>query len=180
MPPRTRTRPEWNAIRSRHFTRTLQGRATWLVWCAFRSTRLIYVSSDYVFPGDLGSYSPGESLFPVNKYGWSKLGGECAVRMYDRGLIVRGSFGRVPFPGDRAFDDQWTTRLPVGEFAQRLVDIVEQDPPLFGVVHIAGKRQTVLEYARSVSPGKEIVASKRSEAPLPLPKDTSLVESGWH
>jgi dTDP-4-dehydrorhamnose reductase len=145
-------------------------------WCAYKQTRLIYISSDYVFPGYSGLYANSDSVFPVNKYGWSKLGGECAVQLYDRGLIVRGSFGCVPFAHDRAFSNQWTTRLPVGEFAKRLVEIVERDPPLFGVVHIVGKRQTVLEYARSVSPGKEIMASNRSEAPLPLPRDTSLTE----
>lgn len=138
--------------------------------------RFVYISTDYVFRGLVGNYLPHHSLFPVNKYAWSKLGGECAVRMYDKGLIVRGSFGAVPFPYDKAFEDQWTTRVPVTEFARRLVEIVERDPPVYGVVHIAGKKQTVLEYARSVSPEKEIGPLRRDEVPFAVPYDTSLLE----
>ena len=36
--------------------------------------------------------------YPVNKYAWSKLGGECAVRLYDKALIIRTSFGPDEFP----------------------------------------------------------------------------------
>lgn len=95
--------------------------------------RLIYISTDYVFPGNAGCYGTDDALYPVNKYAWSKLGGECAVRMYDRGLIVRGSFGPVPFPYDKAFVDSFTSRLPVTEFARRLVEIVERDPPVYEI-----------------------------------------------
>ena len=112
----------------------------------------------------------------MNKYAWSKLGGECAVRMYDKGLIVRGSFGAVPFPYDKAFVDQYTTRVPVTEFARRLVELVEQDPPQYGVVHIAGKRQTVFDYAKMVSPEKEIGPLRRDEVSFAVPYDTSLLE----
>jgi dTDP-4-dehydrorhamnose reductase len=148
-----------------------------IVACAsFLGARVVYISTDYVFPGDDGPYKPEDDLSPVNRYAWSKLGGECAVRMYDKGLIVRGSFGAVPFPYDKAFVDQYTSRIPVTEFARRLVEIVEQDPPRYGVVHIAGKRQTVLEYARSVSPEKEIGPLRRDEVSFKVPYDTSLLE----
>jgi len=42
------------------------------------------VTIDYVFRGDRGNYQEEDSLYFVNKYVRSKLGGECAVRMYDK------------------------------------------------------------------------------------------------
>jgi dTDP-4-dehydrorhamnose reductase len=138
---------------------------------------IVYVSTDYVFRGDRGNYAEEDDLHPVNKYAWSKLGGECAVRMYDKGLIVRGSFGPVPFPYQKAFADQWTSRIPVDKFARRLVSIVEHDPPLFGVVHIARYARTVIEYARTVSPQAEIEPIPRSEVPFAVPRDTSLIST---
>jgi dTDP-4-dehydrorhamnose reductase len=154
----------------------IEGTSNVTLWCNWMQARLIYISTDYVFRGLVGKYMPENAVAPVNKYAWSKLGGECAVRMYDKGLIVRGSFGAVPFPYDKAFVDQYTTRVPVTEFSRRLVEIVERDPPVYGVVHIAGKRQTVLEYARSVSPEKEIGPLRRDEVSFVVPYDTSLVE----
>jgi dTDP-4-dehydrorhamnose reductase len=137
--------------------------------------RLVYVSTDYVFRGDQGNYAEEDELHPVNKYAWSKLGGECAVRMYDRGLIVRGSFGPVPFPYPKAFVDQWTTRLPVTEFARRLVEIVEHDPPLFGVVHVAGPRWSVYEYANGIPNNGSVGPMHRCDVPFAVPRDTSLI-----
>lgn len=143
--------------------------------CATLDCRMVYISTDYVFRGDRGQYAPDDEIHPGNKYAWSKLGGECAVRMYDQGLIIRGSFGPVPFPYPRAFGDHFTSRIPVAEFAKRVVQIVEQDPPLFGVVHIAGQRRSVLEYAHSISPELSIGEISRSDVSFAVPRDTSLV-----
>jgi dTDP-4-dehydrorhamnose reductase len=71
---------------------------------------LIYISTDYVFKGDKGNYKEADPVYPVNKYAWSKLGGECAVRMYDKSLIIRTTFGPNVFPYPKAFVDQWTSR----------------------------------------------------------------------
>lgn len=146
--------------------------------CAMNRIYLIYISTDYVFPGDDGPYWPESDLNPINKYAWSKLGGECAVRMYHRGLIVRGSFGAVPFPYDKAFVDQWTTRVPVNEFAKRLVEIVDRRPIPTGVLHIAGPRRTVYEYAKHVSPDKEIGELRRRDVSFKVPFDTTLTGDG--
>ena len=89
------------------------GTANLVRLCMARGLRLIYISTDYVFRGDRGNYREDDSLYPVNKYAWSKLGGECAVRMYDNSLIVRTSFGPNVFPYEKAFADQWTSRESV-------------------------------------------------------------------
>jgi dTDP-4-dehydrorhamnose reductase len=145
--------------------------------CMERSIKLLYVSTDYVFKGDSGMYKEDDPVFPVNKYAWSKLAGECAVRMYDNSLIIRTSFGDTIFPYEKAFVDQWTSRLRVDVLAKKLVKLLEGD--LTGTVHVGGRRQTVLDYAKSVSPDKAIGSLSLKDVTFVAPRDTSLDTSRY-
>ena len=140
--------------------------------CMERDIKLLYMCTDYVFKGDAGMYKEDDPVFPVNKYAWSKLGGECAVRMYDKSLVIRASFGASPFPYDKAFVDQWTSRISVDEMAYSVVELMKSDAT--GTVHVGGKRRTVFEYARSVSPEKKIGELSLNDVPFTAPRDTSL------
>jgi dTDP-4-dehydrorhamnose reductase len=149
-----------------------------LVWiCMERNIKLLYISTDYVFKGDKGRYKEDDPVLPTNKYAWSKLGGECAVCMYDNSLIIRTSFGDTVFPYEKAFVDQWTSRLRVDDLAKKLVKLLESD--LTGRIHIGGKRQTVIEYAKSVSPNKAIGGLSLKDVTFVAPKDTSLDTSRY-
>ena len=140
--------------------------------CIKYEIRLVYVSTDYVFRGDTGNYEEDEPLYPVNKYAWSKLGGECAVRMYDKSVIIRTSFGPNDFPYDKAFINQWTSRQPVRIIAKKMANVINSD--FLGVIHIGGDRKTVYDYAASISPGKQIGKLNTDEVSFKVPKDTSL------
>ena len=140
--------------------------------CSALGLRLVYVSTDYVFRGDRGRYREDDEVLPVNKYAWSKLGGECAVRLYDNALIVRTSFGPDIFPYEKAFVDQWTSRQSVSAAARDILRAVDSD--LVGVLHIGGPRRTVLEYARGLDPARAIKALSVSDVAFAVPKDTSL------
>ena len=145
--------------------------------CMERNIRILYVSTDYVFKGDGGMYKEDDPVFPANKYAWSKLGGECAVRLYDNSLVIRTSFGPTTFPYEKAFVDQWTSRLSVDVLAEKLVKLLQSD--LTGTVHVGGKRQTVMEYAKSVSPEKEIGTLSLKDVSFSAPVDTSLDTSRY-
>ena len=140
--------------------------------CLNNQIKLIYISTDYVFKGDKGNYKENSPVSPVNKYAWSKLGGECAVKMYDDSLIIRTSFGPNEFPYPKAFIDQWTTRETVKNIARKVVTLVDKN--ITGIVHIGGKRQTVYEYAKSLDDKKEIGQLSINDIPFDVPKDTSL------
>lgn len=140
--------------------------------CVKHHARLIYVSTDYVFRGDEGKYNEDASLHPVNKYAWSKLGGECAVRMYDNSVIIRTSFGPNEFPYDKAFIDQWTSRESVSVIAKMMLKIIDSD--YRGTIHIGGERKTVYDYAVKLSPSKMIGRLSTAEVAFRVPKDTSL------
>jgi dTDP-4-dehydrorhamnose reductase len=142
-------------------------------YCKLKNKKLIYISTDYVFSGNEGNYKPNDDVNPVNKYGWSKLGGECAVRQVDENLIIRTSFCANEFPYDKAFKDQYTTRRPVSDMAKIIADIIKENPS--GIRHACGKKQTVYYLAKEISPNKEIQPISINDMKnYKLPKDTSL------
>jgi len=140
--------------------------------CMEFDAKLIYISTDYVFKGDKGNYKENCSVCPVNKYAWSKLGGECAVRMYKKSLIVRTTFGPNVFPYEKAFVDQWTSRESVSVIAEKISKLFNED--ITGVIHVGGKRKTVFEYAKSLDPAKDIGELSIEDVPFNAPVDTSL------
>jgi dTDP-4-dehydrorhamnose reductase len=140
--------------------------------CIEFDLRLIYVSTDYVFSGNDGNYKEDDPVYPVNKYAWSKLGGECAARMYDKSLIIRTSFGPNMFPYEKAFVDQWTSRESVSTIAQMVSKLL--DKSLTGVIHVGGKRKTVFEYAGSLDGSRDIGKLSIHDVNFAVPIDTSL------
>jgi dTDP-4-dehydrorhamnose reductase len=148
------------------------GAANVVKLCMEFDLRLIYICTDYVFKGDKGSYKEDDPVYPVNKYAWSKLGGECAVRMYDKSLIIRTTFAPNVFPYEKAFVDQWTSRESVSVVAKMIEKLIDKD--ITGTIHVGGKRKTVLEFARSLDSGKEIGEMSIKDVSFTVPVDTSL------
>lgn len=148
------------------------GTANIVKLCAEFSARLIYICTDYVFKGNKGNYTEEDPVFPVNKYAWSKLGGECAVRLYDKSLIIRTTFGPDVFPYEKAFVDQWTSRESVSVIARKISRLIDRD--ILGVLHVCGERKTVFEYARSLDRSRDIGKLSINDVNFDVPMDTSL------
>ena len=140
--------------------------------CMEFDMRLIYISTDYVFNGSKGNYKEDDPVYPVNKYAWSKLGGECAVRMYDKSLIVRTSFGPNILPYEKAFVDQWTNRESVSVIAKKISKLIDKN--LTGIIHVGGKRKTVFEYAKGLDKARDIGKLSINDVTFDVPVDTSL------
>jgi len=148
------------------------GTANVVKLCMEFDLRLIYICTDYVFRGDKGLYKEDDSVYPVNKYAWSKLGGECAVRMYEKSLIIRTTFGPNEFPYEKAFVDQWTSRESVSVIAGMIAKLIDKD--IMGTVHVGGERKTVFEFAKGLDPSKEIGELSVNDVSFNVPVDTSL------
>lgn len=148
------------------------GTANLVKLCSRLGIKLIYISTDYVFRGDQGMYREDDPVYPVNKYAWSKLGGECAVRLYDNSLIIRTTFGPNEFPFEKAFVDQWTSRESVAVTTRMIAALLDKD--VTGTIHVGGPRKTVYGYAKGVSPQKEIGELSIKDVAFAVPADTSL------
>ena len=148
------------------------GTANIALVCLAHGWRMVYISTDYVFRGDRGSYRESDPVFPVNRYAWSKLGGECATHMVPDSLILRTSFGPDVFPYPKAFTDQWTSRQSVSDTARQMIALIRTGAT--GVVHVGGPRRTVMEYALSLDPSKTIEPLSVKDVTFNVPIDTSL------
>ncbi len=140
--------------------------------CFKHKIKLVYICTDYVFKGDKGNYKETDPVLPINKYAWSKLGGECVVRLLDDFLIIRISMGEKVFPYERAFIDHFTSRERVDEIAKKIVKVVKKG--ILGTIHLGSKRRSVYEFAKSLSSKKPVGKISIKEVDFPVPKDTSL------
>jgi len=140
--------------------------------CHKHDLRVVYLSTDYVFKGDTGNYSEGDNLNPQNLYAWSKLGGECAVKMYAKSLIIRTSFCEPVFPYEKAFADQFTSRDSVDVIAPMILDVALDDS-VTGVIHIGTERKTVKDLAIKLG-RTDVEDLMRDEVSFNVPHDTSL------
>ena len=144
------------------------GTANVATTCWEESIPLVYISTDYVYPGKQGPYSETDDLNPINLYAWSKLGGEAAAQMVDS-LILRCSFTARPFKHDRAFTDSYKSYLYVDEIAPIILELIERD--CRGVYNVGGHRRSVYQFASESRDVKEIT---RSDIGDWVPKDTSM------
>lgn len=150
------------------------GTANIAIFCEEMKSKMVYISTDYVFKGDRGNYKTTDEVMPVNYYGETKLAGEYATKSVKEHLIVRLSFFPNKFPYEVAFCDQYTTRITVSEAASRIYKAIENN--MSGIIHIAGKKQTSYEYALETSYGKKIKSTTINFDGYSRPKDTSLID----
>jgi dTDP-4-dehydrorhamnose reductase len=138
--------------------------------CNKYNKKIIYISTDYVYPGLKGNYKETDDVNPVNLYAISKLGGECAVRLVKEHLILRLSFGPDMFPYDKAWVDQFTSRETLSIISKKIVACL--DIEYNGILNLGGDRVSVYQYAKNLKPDVEGISIH--DASFNLPKDTSL------
>ena len=103
--------------------------------CSELKIKLIYFSTNYVYPGTKGNYSELDSLLPVNNYAWSKLGGECSVQLYKNSLIIRVCMTEKPFLHKKAFVNVKTSFIYHDDVAKILFKLLNKK----GIINVGGK-----------------------------------------
>ena len=126
--------------------------------CKNNNTKLIFFSTNYVYPGKKGPYNENDNLNPINNYGWSKLGGESAVQMYKNALILRLCMTEKPFVHQYAFSNVTTNFMFHDDFAKVFHKLINKK----GVINVGGKRQTVFNFVKSYKKNVKKKISKDS------------------
>lgn len=155
------------------------GTAYVTLWCMRHGVRLVYVSSDYVYPGEVGEFSEHAVLFPVNKYAASKLGGELAVGLYENSLIIRTSFYRT-LNFAKACTDQFTSRIPIQEAAKAIYELARRHD-IRGIINVgSAQKRSLYDIVRSeFNPTVEACLRKDIKISYSIPHDSSMNTSRY-
>ena len=112
--------------------------------CERYGIKFIYISTDFVYnPNIPGGIANEESpLGPINKYGWSKLGGECVTQLIPNSLILRCALCDIPFRHTIAYEDVYRSSITHYDAAAKILESRDRT----GVINIAGTYQSVYEF----------------------------------
>ena len=139
--------------------------------CSELNIKLIYFSSSYVYPGTKGNYKETDPLLPWNNYAWSKLGGECAVRMYKNSLILRVCMTEKPFVHKKAFSNVKLNFIFHEDAAKILVKLLNKK----GIINLGGPTQTVYKFAKKYNKKiKKALMKKNANETLPYNSSMNL------
>lgn len=130
--------------------------------------RLVHISTDAVFDGEKGNYTPADEPNPVNVYGMTKLKSESVVKarnsdsvvvrtniygwnLTDAQSLAEWMLSRLE-AGENvpAFEDAYFTPIYTGDLADFLLELLGNN--LTGTLHIAGsKRCSKLAFAYALA-----------------------------
>ena len=146
------------------------GTANVVMACEKNGIKLIYFSTNYVYPGKKGNYKEIDPLLPINNYAWSKLGGEASVQMYKKSLILRLSMTEYPFIHKKAFSNIKTSFMYQTDVAKILPKLISYN----GIINVGGKSQSPYQFAKKnvKSVKKSLFNIKKSR--VMMPKNSSI------
>jgi len=133
--------------------------------CYEQNIKLIYFSTNYVYPGIKGNYSESDPLLPVNNYAWSKLGGEASAQLYKNSLILRICMTEKPFVHKKAFANVKNSFLYHDDVAKILFKLLNKK----GIINIGGKTKYIYDFAKKDNPYvKKIFLKKNMNLGMPF------------
>ena len=162
-----------------------------------KNSKVVYISTDYIFDGEVGMYHENDKPNPVSYYGQTKLEGEQIVQeICDNYIIARTSvlYGwhtRLNFvswvihelqKGNKIniVTDQFNSPTLVDDLAEQIITLIERDKR--GIFHTAGgERISRYEFVNDIAQIFELdqtlitpVTSDRMNWIARRPKDSSL------
>ena len=143
------------------------GTANLVKACSKFKIKIVYFSTSYLYPGKKGNYTETDPLLPWNNYGWSKLGGEAAVQMYENSLILRVCMTEKPFVHKSAFANVKSNFIYQEDLAKKLLQVINKK----GVYNIGGKSQTIYKFAKKYN---NKIKKKFSKGEFPLKQSMNL------
>ena len=132
------------------------GTSNLVIACSKLKIKLIYFSTSYVYPGNKGNYTEKDPLLPWNNYGWSKLGGESAVQMYNNSLILRVCMTEKPFVHKKAFANVKLNFIFHEDLAKLLIKVIKKK----GILNLGGSTKTVYNFAKKYNPKVKKIYNK--------------------
>jgi dTDP-4-dehydrorhamnose reductase len=125
--------------------------------CQEKNVKLIYFSTNHVYPGIKGNYMENDPVLPINKYAVSKFGGECSVQMYSNSLILRICMTEKPFIHKKAFNDVETNFMFHETLAKNLLKLIDKK----GIINVGGNKNTIFDFAKKNNQNVGEISAKK-------------------
>ena len=133
--------------------------------CSKKNIKLIYFSTNYVYPGKKGNYLETDPLLPINNYAGSKLGGEASVQLYKNSLILRVCMTEKPFVHDKAFGNVKTSFIYHDDVAKILFKLINKK----GILNLGGKAMYIYDFVKKDKKNiKKIYLKKEDNFGMPF------------
>ncbi len=129
--------------------------------------KVVYLSTNYIYPGNSGNYKEIDPLKPWNNYGWSKLGGESAVQMYKNSLILRLCMTEKPFIHKKAYANVKSNFIFQEDAAKLIFKVINKK----GIINIGGRQQTIYQFAKK---NNKKIKKKYSRGEFPKRMDMNI------
>ena len=147
----------------------IMGTSNVVLACMKHNIKLVYISTDYVYEGTNGNYDEESPVKPFNNYGWSKLGGECAVKLYENSLILRIAMMNKPILYPKALVDVKRSLL----FDDDAADITIQLLDNFGTINVGFEPKSIYEFTKEYNPNVGKISLDEVKG-IKLSNDTSV------
>lgn len=145
-----------------------------------KKIRFIHISTDGVYSGIKGHYSEKDAAIPYNKYGWTKLGAECAVSMLSNFCTIRTSFfdpENIRF--DKSADDAYSSKVTINYLAKAISILLKSD--FIGMINVGGERKSDYERYKEFKPSVKRcrLSDILKTVPFAMAYDASMDCSLW-
>jgi len=137
--------------------------------CMKHNIKLIYISTDYVYEGTTGNYDEKSPIKPFNNYGWSKLGGECSVKLYENSLILRIAMMNKPILYPKALTDVKRSLLFDEDAAKITLKLLDN----FGTINVGYEPKSIYDFTKEHNPNVGKI-SLSEVGDIKLPSNTSV------
>ena len=137
--------------------------------CRILNVPLVYISTDYVYPGLDGNYKETDDTMPVNFYSLTKLAGEAYAFEHD--LVIRTSFKPSIWEFPKAFSDVYTSADYIDIIARKISFLIANNAN--GIYNVGTEKKSIYELAKRRNPNIQPM-SKSEIKDVRIPSDISM------
>lgn len=135
------------------------------------STRLIHISTDYVYNGENGPHNEGEPLKPKSYYAMTKMLGDLCCKQ-----VIRTSFMPNDVSGyEFGYTDKMTSSDYVDEIAAKMIILIQNYDEWGGAINVGGSDTSFFDLIKWRKPNV-----KPKKCPHGTPKDTRMDQSKYN
>ena len=135
-----------------------------------KNIKLIFISSDAVYPSTKGNYKETDKLSPYNVYGKTKVEGEKIVKQLKNFIIIRTRF----FDKKYSARNIYTSAIEVNELVKYISHLVKKK--FQGIINVGGPR--ISDYKKYKRYNKKLISCDKkkifSELNFKIATDASL------